>query len=76
MKRTQTYIVGTAAFEVNEVAHHLNYIGGVKYTLYGVMVNASHNSAKVHFLSERKQMRSVKFTEKSGRDELDGFDAT
>lgn len=63
MKRAQAYVVGPAPLEVDEVAHHLYYVGSVKDPLYGVMVNASHNSAKLHFLSEREQGQSVKFTE-------------
>ena len=33
MKRTQTPVVGTLALERDKIAHHLDYIGGVKNTL-------------------------------------------
>lgn len=47
MKRTKAYIIGTPTFKRDEVAHDLHYIGGVKYSLNGSIVNLFHSEHKI-----------------------------
>jgi hypothetical protein len=38
MERTQSHKVDSAAAERHELGHHIHYVGGVEYLLYGKLV--------------------------------------
>ena len=42
MKRTQTDIIGPAAFQAHKVTHNIDDVGSVKYALYCLAIDFLH----------------------------------
>ena len=42
MERAKADIVGSTASELDKIAHHLDYVGGVKYALYCLFIDSFH----------------------------------
>lgn len=47
MERTKTDIIRATTLQADKIAHHVNYIGGVKDFLNSIFIDSSHSSERI-----------------------------